>query len=792
MSANNVHDMSAEAYDSYIESMRKEQYPMLRETLYLDHAGTTPYSKRLMDHFHAEMMGSLFGNPHSVSPSSQRSTQMIEDTRLQLLSFCGADPDDFDVVFTANSTAAIKLVMEAFREQDAGFWYGYHVDSHTSLVGVREAATMHRCFESDSEVESWIGGQDAATHEASRLFAYPAQSNMTGRRLPLDWCSRLRQEDSRRRTYTLLDAAAYASTSPLNLRNTDTAPEFTVLSLYKIFGFPDLGALIVRKDCAPLFRKRSYFGGGTVDMVVCLKEQWHALKSGALHEQLEDGTLPIHSIIALKAAMETHLELFGTLERVSRHTAYLTRRMRQDLAELKHGNGKRIASIYGSPTLEHDDENTLGPIIAFNLLDSRSNWFSNTEVEKLASVKGIHLRTGGVCNPGGIAHALGLSPWEMRENFSAGHRCGSENDIMNGKPTGVIRVSLGATSTISDVDQFLDFVKQFFVEEYPRSSPSVPAACQTQRRFHIESLTVYPIKSCAGWQIPYGNSWEVREEGLAWDREWCIVHQGTGKALSQKQHPRMALMRPHLDFAAGLLHITAPNTVESISVPLSRDPRCFEDRDFAQRDSSVCGEVIQSQMYTSPAIAEYLTKALGVPCTFARFPAASAQSPSMRHSKAHLPRSAGIGTDVVPRILLSNESPILTISRSSLNRLNEQIKAKGGKAAHPAVFRANILLAESPLSPPGQEQPWAEDQWRGMRIDRTDGAVMEFLGGCRRCQMVCIDQRSGEKNQEPFVTLAKTRRFDGRVLFGVHTALATGSEGGCLRIAAGDFVETFT
>ena len=57
--------------------------------------------------------------------------------------------------------------------------------------------------------------------------------------------------------------------------------------------------------------------------------------------------------------------------------------------------------------------------------------------------------------------------------------------------------------------------------------------------------------------------------------------------------------------------------------------------------------------------------------------------------------------------------------------------------------------------------------------------------------MVCIDQRSGEKNQEPFVTLAKTRRFDGRVLFGVHTALATGLAGGCPRIAAGDFVETF-
>ena len=36
-------------------------------------------------------------------------------------------------------------------------------------------------------------------------------------------------------------------------------------------------------------------------------------------------------------------------------------------------------------------------------------------------------------------------------------------------------------------------------------------------------------------------------------------------------------------------------------------------------------------------------------------------------------------------ILLSNESPILTITRSSLNRLNEQIKLTDGKAAHASV-----------------------------------------------------------------------------------------------------------
>ena len=144
----------------------------------------------------------------------------------------------------------------------------------------------------------------------------------------------------------------------------------------------------------------------------------------------------------------------------------------------------------------------------------------------------------------------------------------------------------------------------------------------------------------------------------------------------------------------------------------------------------------------------------------------------------------------MPRsILLSNESPILVITRSSLNRVNEQIKAKGGKAAHPSVFRANIVLAESPLLPPGQEQPWAEDLWRSIRIG-SQGMVLDVLGGCRRCQMVCIDQSSAEKNQEPFSTLAKTRRFDGRVLFGIHTALQCGAGPSSAMIRVGDDVET--
>ena len=52
--------------------------------------------------------------------------------------------------------------------------------------------------------------------------------------------------------------------------------------------------------------------------------------------------------------------------------------------------------------------------------------------------------------------------------------------------------------------------------------------------------------------------------------------------------------------------------------------------------------------------------------------------------------------------------------------------------------------------------------------------------------MVCIDQETAEKDEEPFVTLAKTRRRQGKVYFGVHTALAMKHLAQGARVRVGD------
>ena len=60
------------------------------------------------------------------------------------------------------------------------------------------------------------------------------------------------------------------------------------------------------------------------------------------------------------------------------------------------------------------------------------------EVEKLAGLAGIMLRTGCFCNPGACSAHLGLSHEDVISNYEAGHVCWDDQDLIDGRPTGEI------------------------------------------------------------------------------------------------------------------------------------------------------------------------------------------------------------------------------------------------------------------------------------------------------------------------------------------------------------------
>ncbi|KAG0650883.1 Molybdenum cofactor sulfurase [Hyphodiscus hymeniophilus] len=476
------------AYNNAVEEFRDEEYPMMKGKVYLDHGGTTIYSKSLIEAFSEKMITNLYGNPHSASDPAKLSGDEVDSIREKALRFFKADPAHFDLVFTANASAAIKLVGESFRDLavassvSGAFWFGYHKDSHNSVVGIREYADSNQhCFVSDDEVEQWLSGYAAHINSSTDgslpgLFAYPGQSNMTGRRLPLSWTATLRQSPKPhlQNTYSLLDAAALATTTQLDLSDPENAPDFVALSFYKIFGFPDLGALIIRKKSGHILSWRRYFGGGTVNGVTVLHEATMRRRNDALHEGLGDGTLPFHSIVALGCALDVHKKLYGCMKAISRHTSFLGHRLYTRVSSLSHYNGRPACVVYND-IADYTDPTRQGSTVAFNLVRADGTFVRYSQVEQLANDRKIYLRAGGLCNPGGIASLLKIEPWQFKRAWSAGHNCGDVGDteIINGKPTGVVRASLGAMSTVSDVDTFIQFVSETFVE-HPGQELAIP------------------------------------------------------------------------------------------------------------------------------------------------------------------------------------------------------------------------------------------------------------------------------------------------------------------------------
>lgn len=483
-------------YNSELEKLRDVEYPDLKGKRcldactqlrsnatrtgrsYLDNAGTQLPAKSLLDAFANDLSGHIYGNPHTNSYPARSSALRVEAVRKRVLEFFHANPDDYDLAFVANATAAIKLVGEAMRDNVQRYnmerparsrprrlWYGYHKDAHNSLIGLRALTDDYsRCFACDSEVDAWIeanrinpGIRDGDGDDDLGLFAYPGQSNMDGRRLPLRWLKEVKTTIPN--TYTLLDAAALATTKQLNLDALQ--PDFTAVSFYKIFGFPDVGALIFKKSAGHVLANKRYFAGGTVDGVMAMGEDL-MVRRKCLHEQLEEGTLPFHSIIALDHALTTHSKLFGSMDRISQHVCGLTAYCAALLKSLVYHTGQPLCEIYAKHSTPGDTE-THGGTIAFNLYRSDGSKIGFRAVERAANAVNVYVRSGTNCNPGGMASHCGWSVQGLKQCFADGLRCTNVIELMENKWTGVIRISFGANSIKADADNLIKFLKTTYL-----------------------------------------------------------------------------------------------------------------------------------------------------------------------------------------------------------------------------------------------------------------------------------------------------------------------------------------
>ena len=81
--------------------------------VYLDYTGGGLYDDWQLREHMGLLAGGVFGNPHSISPTSAASTRLVERARAAVLAYFSAVPDEYVAIFTPNATGALRIVGEA-------------------------------------------------------------------------------------------------------------------------------------------------------------------------------------------------------------------------------------------------------------------------------------------------------------------------------------------------------------------------------------------------------------------------------------------------------------------------------------------------------------------------------------------------------------------------------------------------------------------------------------------------------------------------------------------------------
>jgi uncharacterized protein YcbX len=262
----------------------------------------------------------------------------------------------------------------------------------------------------------------------------------------------------------------------------------------------------------------------------------------------------------------------------------------------------------------------------------------------------------------------------------------------------------------------------------------------------ITQLTIYPVKSCAGIDVqqalltPAGLS-----TGTCADREWMIVDPA-GQFLTQREHPRMALIQPVLMEEALLL--SAPDQLP-FSLPLQHDLHavtCMVGIWDDKVEAADCGD----------AAARWCSHVLDSPCRLVRFGVTSRRVSSGRWT----------GGQGVPT-RFSDGYPILVIGDASLADINAHMTAAGRSALPMNRFRPNVVI--------GGLEAFEEDYVAEFTVGE---AVLQPVKPCPRCPIPSIDQTTGERGPDPLDVLQSFRRkpqLDDAVCVGMNCVVAAGA-----------------
>ena len=267
----------------------------------------------------------------------------------------------------------------------------------------------------------------------------------------------------------------------------------------------------------------------------------------------------------------------------------------------------------------------------------------------------------------------------------------------------------------------------------------------------LSALFVHPVKSCAG--LSPADS-RLVETGLEYDREWMLVDT-EGTMLTQRRHPRMALIQPA--FKGGELVLRAPGmlqlylSLEAVEAPTRA--RVWDD------------EVPAWDMGDLAAL--WCSNFLDVPARLVRF--------DPDHRRLSSPVWAG---EIEALNAFADGFPLLLANTASLDDLNLRLAARGVAPVEMARFRPNLVVS-------GLEA-YDEDLIDEISFAAEGGPVrIRLVKPCARCTIPNVDLATAAVGTEPLDTLSGYRA-DASVGGGITFAMnAVVVEGFGLRLRVG-------
>lgn len=275
----------------------------------------------------------------------------------------------------------------------------------------------------------------------------------------------------------------------------------------------------------------------------------------------------------------------------------------------------------------------------------------------------------------------------------------------------------------------------------------------------VTGLYRYPVKSCRGERLETA---AVEPWGLAGDRRWMLVDDD-GRVVTARDYPSLVLVTSSADDSNNVLRLQAPD------LPGLATPVPGADGVPAELVPVTVGASSLVAAQAGDEAAEWFTKIIGTPARLVYLDDPTRRAPNPEFSR---------DTD---RVSFADGYPLLLTTEQSLAQLNDWI-FEGPHAAEGPLpmtrFRPNVIVAGA--------EAWAEDRWRGIRIGDVRFRVAKASD---RCLFTTIDPDTAVKGKEPLVTLARHRRWDGKIWFGVNLIPDIPEPGGASTLSVEGAVE---